>query len=105
MSKVTVPKNLMKMVQNIDLARWDETKEKFIDKLHDLYPHLTYDECLSRFIGIMDRDREIEYKKDNIKDYKKDMVDRYKRYQRYKKFNDTESLNNCKQFYLGIDKK
>ena len=33
------------------------------------------------------------------------MVDRYKRYQRYKKFNDTESLNNCKQFYLGIDKK
>ena len=104
MSKVHIPTHAIKMVENINSSNWDQTRDKFITIVHDLHPHLTYQECLDKFTKILDRKQNAKYAYQFMEEYKQKMKKSYDRWIMYKKFNQQDDIKTCESWYLNVDK-
>jgi hypothetical protein len=85
-NKIDIPKSAMNIATKYPTNTWCQDREKFVSILQNYYPHLTYKECVDKFVIIKTRLVNIDYYvKDNNKQ-KTEMLSIYKEYNTMKSY-------------------
>ena len=73
MNKIEIPQKALNLVTSSPIVNWDETRDKFCRILHSEYPHLTYQECVDKFVKLVERNHNIDSKLNFLNEYKKEI--------------------------------
>ena len=107
MNNITIPKKAMDiaMTRGLNSTQIENRIEKFANVMQEYYPHLSRNECYKILNKLEFRQIDVNVQKQYLQNLKKEMHERYQRYQGYIKTNDFKEKAICEEYYVNLDKK